>query len=157
MINSQQQTTVKGQLRTLTIIHLALVGGCVIALLMFSQNATPFIYSTPTDMLTMVSVLLPVATIFAGNILFKKQLGSIPDNATLQQKLAGYQTAFIVKCALIEGPTLFALIIFSSTHNIYNLIIGIILIVILFIQRPSKEKIIEQLNLAREERMQLEK
>jgi len=58
-----------------------------------------------------------------------------------------FQTASIIKYALLEGASLFSIVIFSNTQNLTYLIIGVVLIGYLYLQRPTKSKIESALDL----------
>jgi hypothetical protein len=88
-----------------------------------------------------------LASIYVSDLIFKKIVASIPQNEGLRSKLAKFQTASIIKYALLEGASLFSIVIFGNTQNLLYLIIGAFLLFYLFLQRPTKQKIEAALNL----------
>lgn len=144
-------------LKTLTLIHAALVFGLVAFgavsyfygvgfVGQFEVHGDPFIYIIP-----MVAML----GYFGSKILFKKQLETIEKSDSLASKLAKYQTASIVKYALIEGPTILALVIFMDNGYTLYFSIAICLVLYLAVQRPTKDKLIQDLDLNTTEQREL--
>lgn len=93
---------------------------------------------------------------FGSQFVFKNILSKIRTDAKLDEKLNTYQTASIIKYALIEGPAFLAIVAYNSSGNALPLVIGICLILYLAVQRPNLEKIIENLPLTLEEKRKLE-
>lgn len=93
---------------------------------------------------------------FGSQFVFKNILSKIRMDAKLDEKLNTYQTASIIKYALIEGPAFLAIVAYNSSGNALPLVIGICLILYLAVQRPNREKIIESLPLTLEEKRKLE-
>ncbi|MDC6388634.1 hypothetical protein PP182_08060 [Maribacter sp. PR1] len=93
---------------------------------------------------------------FGSQFVFKNILSKIRKDAKLDEKLNTYQTASIIKYALIEGPAFLAIVAYNSSGNALPLVIGICLILYLAVQRPNREKIIESLPLTLEEKRKLE-
>ena len=98
--------------------------------------------------------LVPVAAVagyFLSQWVFRKQIQSISKNQPLSQKLEKYQKALLIKYALLEGPGFLAVIAYYLSGNALHLVIAIALIVYLFVQRPTVEKIKADLPLSYEE------
>lgn len=151
-------TSIGHILKTITIIHLALTAGCIFFLVMIASGLQgELIYEFPKDSIALIAFVLPLVIIPMGRFVSKNMLDKTPNDIGLRQKLAQYQTALIVQCAIIEGPALFAIISFKLTVSIYPLVLAVALIGFLFLQRPSKTKIEAALNLSREEKMELNK
>lgn len=93
---------------------------------------------------------------FGSQFVFKNILSKIRMDAKLDEKLNTYQTASIIKYALIEGPAFLAIVAYNSSGNALPLVIGICLILYLAVQRPNRVKIIESLPLTLEEKRKLE-
>jgi hypothetical protein len=81
----------------------------------------------------------------------KSLLKKIDKKASLDAKLNKYRSALLVKFALHEGPVIFALVAYLISKN--NLYIGIAVFAILFFVfiRPTREGIIQDLELNSEE------
>lgn len=141
-MQQQPATNFKAFLRTLSIIHFAMMGG----LLIFSV----FIITTSEEMGTLsftqqpFEFLIPIlfiGAVFIGNFISKTILSKVKKDQSLQQKLGVYQTAHIIRLAPIEGIGLFAAVTYSGSKNVLFLLIAVLALLILFTLIPTKEKI----------------
>tara|TARA_R110002050_G_scaffold16019_2_gene49044 strand:- start:144658 stop:145098 length:441 start_codon:yes stop_codon:yes gene_type:complete len=144
-------------LKTLTIIHAALVLGLIVLgsvsyffgvgfISQFDLNGDIFIYLVPT---------FAVLGYFGSIFIFRKQLLQIHSSEELSIKLAKYQAASIVKYALIEGPAVLAFIMFMNSGYTLYFTIAVCLVIYLAIQKPNKDKLIQELHLNATEQQQL--
>ena len=74
----------------------------------------------------------------------------------LNKKLTGYQSALIVKLALIEGPAFFTVVAYLLTTNVLFPVIAVFLEVVMVLSAPRKDKLITDLNLSMKETSILE-
>lgn len=150
--------TPRSYIKTLTIIHYALLAGPMILGIVFYLNtALDLNGNTNNDIFVYIFPLIALGGIFGGNFTFKKLLLNSKKNDSLQHKLASYQTASIVKFALLDGPALLNIMWFSQTGNLLYLTIGMVLVLFLFMQRPTKIKIENDLELTGEHKRQFNK
>nr|WP_294942857.1 hypothetical protein [uncultured Mucilaginibacter sp.] len=142
-------------LRTITIIHLALGAGQVlfgVVVLSLSNRIIINVRDTHDPMVYLVP-LLAVTCFFLSNFMFKKVLSSaIKPESTLRQKLMYYQTALIIRLALLEGPSLFGIVAFFLTGSLFFLLISGFLVCYFIYIRPTKDNIEETLELSYEEK-----
>jgi len=146
-------------LKTLSIIHLALCSGVFIfGFIMFSKtNSTEIILDDSNDIFKYIIPSAAIIAIFLSNFLFKSQLNSISENAELKEKLVKYQSASIIKYAVLEGVALFSIVTYTSTNNFLYLLIAACLLLYLIFQRPTSSKIISDLDLKGNEKQEFEK
>ena len=85
----------------------------------------------------LVYFAIPVAVFFLSNFMFKSQLKQVDSRLTLEEKLPLYQTASLIRWAILEGAAFFILFIKPDL-----LILGIIIILYLVFLRPTEEKIV---------------
>jgi hypothetical protein len=140
---SQQQPAAnfKSFFRVLTIIHFAMIAGLMmITVLFMSSDGLGTLSFTQEPFEFLIPIVL-VGAIFIGKLVSKTLLTKGIKNKTLQQKLGVYQTAHIVRIAPIEGIGFFAAVTYSTTNNLFFLlIVGLTLLMILTLM-PTKEKI----------------
>lgn len=148
----------KGFFQTLKLIHISLVAGLTIfSVFAFVQNnGFNADINTDSNLLYMVPVVALLGY-FGSQVLFKKMVSKVQVTDSLQTKLNHYQTASIMKYALIEGPAFIALFVYYTTGNALPLVIAGCLLAYLFVQRPTKEKVISGLNLNSDERRALDR
>ena len=92
--------------------------------------------------------ILGLVFIGIGTFLFKRQLSAVPKEVTADEKIAGYQTAFIMRCAFIEGASLMNIVGFLISGNGAFLFIPAIAIAMLIVNRPTRDGIIAALSLS---------
>lgn len=72
---------------------------------------------------------------------------------SIVEKLAGYRALVITRDAIMEAPSLFAIISFFLTGDLFFLAFTGLVISIFFYTRPAKEKAIKDLSLSTDELM----
>ncbi|WEK19368.1 MAG: hypothetical protein P0Y49_21570 [Candidatus Pedobacter colombiensis] len=92
--------------------------------------------------------LFGLAAIIFGRFMFNKQLGNLPEGAGLDEKIAGYQTAFIIRSAFLEGASLMNIVGFLISANAVFLIVPAIAVAVLILTRPTKQGVTDTLNLS---------
>ena len=144
--NTSTRLTPKGFMKTISIIHYALVAGVLaLGLVNFLQTAI-----SPDQENNAMTYLFPVfglMGIFVGSIIFKQMLPKLKTENLLSKKLMGYQTACLIRWALIEGPALLNIVWFGNTGNSLYLAVGATLVIYLTWLRPTKQKLEQELEL----------
>lgn len=144
-------------LKTLTIIHTALCAGLILfAVFAYYQNDDFTARMDPQAIFIYLVPIVAVAGYFLSQVLFKKQIQAISSEEQLSAKLGKYQSASLIKYALLEGPGFLALIAYFWSGNALYLVIAIALVAYLFVQRPTAEKIKKGLPLTLKEQKQFD-
>ena len=147
----------KTYLKILTIIHTALCAGLMLcAIFVYYRNGNFTASMNQQDIFIYIVPIVAAAGYFLSQLVFKKQIESISSEEKLSTKLEKYQIASLIKYALLEGPGFLALMAYFWSGNALYLVIAIALIVYLFVQRPTVEKIKKQLPLTSEEQKQFD-
>lgn len=147
----QNQLTSGEYLKALKVIHIGLTAGVVFFLIIAA--VLQFTGFEP-ELKEMEMVLLgitgfaAVSGIFAGNLIFRKRIDQLVELKNLNEKLTGYQSALIVKYALVEGPAFFTIVAYLLTANILFPVITAFLVFVLVLSAPRKDKLISDLNLS---------
>ena len=144
--------TSKEYFRTLKIIYLALIAGQVI----FSLTVVFLIYTGEfnedfPEMEKIFFILVPVLVIggyLGGRMFFKKRLETAILKPGLPEKLADYQSALIIRYALLEGPSMLAFIAYLLTADIFFIVIAGFIIIIFITLRPTVDRMISDLELS---------
>jgi len=140
--------------KSIKIVHIALVTGVVFFTLIsvFLQIEGFGTVGPEIDkVLLFVVPIFALIGIFASNFVFKKKLNEIRKKSNLKEKMEEYRSALIIKLALIEGPSFFAVVAFLLTGNYIYLGLTIILIIVFLIYTPNKTKFINELELTKKE------
>ena len=125
------------QLKVFKIIHLALVVGLIVAYFFLGNISALSQLKLPTlDNASMIYLILPVAAFLISNLMFRLLVSKIDNTLSLKEKIVPYQSASIVRYAIIEGTAFFILIIKPDF-----IIFGILLIVYLALLMPTEQRI----------------
>lgn len=147
-----QQNNNLGYLKSLTVLHTALLAGQIIfAVVAFALVYTGNFPNSLQDMGNIFFLLVPLSIIagrLVGTMLYKKKLGAAVNSNITADRLNMYRAAFILRCALIEGPVLFAIIIYLLTNNTEILLFALGGIFLFTIIKPTKEKIMSELQVS---------
>ncbi len=123
------------KLKVVKTIHIALILGLILAyvfagdLLDFDFFKIPEIKSSAYPFL-----LIPVATVFLGNFLYKQQLKNADKRLPLEDKIGVYQTASLIRWAVLEGAAFAILFVMPEL-----IVVGLLLIAYLAFLKPSKD------------------
>ena len=112
-------------------------------------------FQNKIDILTIVNILL-LFSIPAGYTISNRRMEAIDPGDSFSKKFEQYQTAMIIRWALIEGTALFSIVGLILLQDANQLIIFLICIVVLSMNSVSKEKVIRGAKLNQEEAKALE-
>lgn len=148
--------TSKDFFKSVQIIHLALITGVIIlGIFAYSFHYIGIEMEGGKDLnfdLIYVVPVFAIAGIIASNLVFKQKLKECIARPNLKEKLNCYRSALIIKFALIEGSSFFALVAFLLTGDLLYLGFAAILVVVFITYIPSKEKSIVDLELNQTEK-----
>lgn len=159
MKKRNQAPSVAQYIKTLSFLHVVITATPLIMGVLFyfqAEGRTLFLSPTMDIPLALVTAVGLFGALL-GEFLFKRMTRVLSQEIGLKEKLGRYQTASIMKYALIEGAALFAMVSFSNTGNGLYAIIGLLLVVHLVLQRPNLAKIGQRLRLKGEEKAQFAK
>ena len=129
-------------LRTLSLLHISLFAGLLLfSLFAYFQNGNVTVNIDQEDVFIYVVPILAAAGSLARQFFFLKLLQAIKTDEELQLKLGKYQSASLIKYALLEGPAFLALFAYYGNSNALHLVIAISLMAYLFVQRPTATKL----------------
>ncbi|KAF2342188.1 MFS transporter [Flavobacterium tistrianum] len=129
------------KIRTLQIIHFGICAGTIIAYFIVGDISLETLNIPAIDSNSILYLIIPVLAFVLSSILFKAQLKQIDPKLKLEDKLPVYQTASIMRWAVLEGAAF--LILFIKPEFI---LFGILLIVYLIYLRPTEERITNDLS-----------
>lgn len=139
------------KLKPLQTIHLALCGGVFLFALItiFLNRDIMFFDANPAHSAPFNPIfpIMGLMTITASIYFFRNVISKVDKTAATYSKIDQYQSAFIIGAALLEGGALFNVVGFYLTHNAFFLIFAFANFVFLALRRPTKEKLISDLNI----------
>lgn len=123
-------------------IHLALLAGMAFAYFFLGNLSSPDSFKIPEiDASSVIFVLLPFLAIGLSIFLFKNAIAKIDKSVPLENVLGLYQTASLIRWAILEGAA-FVILIAKPDFILFG-----ILIILYFISlRPSIGRIKADLN-----------
>ena len=122
------------KLKTIKTIHLAICAGVIIAYFMIGDLSSLENLEMPIiNKASVIYLLIPISSIFLSNLLYKSQVKNIDSKLKLEEKIPFYQTASIIRLAILEGAAF--LILFLKPDF---LIFGILIIVYIIFLRPTE-------------------
>jgi len=144
------------ELKAIRILYLAMLAGQVVFAAIVTTLVETGILSRGLDSVTLVMQIaifvFAAISIPASFILFRKRMADIGPEEDLGKKIEKYRAALILRMALCEFPTLFAIIAYFVTTNRSFLWMILLLIGNFVLIYPTRDKIIEQLQLNSSER-----
>lgn len=106
-----------------------------------------------SDGAALSSVFIYIIPVFAlggfilSSLIFKNRLKAIDRRSGLMNKLADYRAALVVRYALLEGPSLFAIIVYLITGNTIFILFSAFIVLYFLAIRPNRDKAINDLDL----------
>ena len=161
MMQQNDPGTPKQQLRAMNVLCTALMSGVVIFLIIIvalvKWNDGGFGKDSEVNKYFSVAVIIIAAIcLISGIVSYKKRIDNIPPEILkLDAKLDYYRAALILYFASCEGGSLFAIIVIFLTGNFLLVVVVAILLVAMFLMRPVKQRVVDELKLNWEEEQQL--
>ena len=121
------------KLKTIKIIHLAICAGIIIAYLIIGDLSTLENLNIPMDSSSIIYLLIPISAFILSNFLYKSQIKNIDSKMKLEEKIPTYQTASIIRLAVLEGAAFLILFLIPDF-----LIFGILIILYIIFLRPTE-------------------
>jgi len=147
--------TSKNYFKGIQIVHFALIIGIVffgiISIFLQSQGFGT-IDQESNNILMITAMVFSVIGIILSKLLFKRKLLNCSNKPTLIEKLDSYRSALTLKFASIEAPSFLVIVIYLITGNMIVIAIAGLLLIIFLTYRPTKEKLITDLELSSEEK-----
>lgn len=106
------------------------------------DDSNPFLYLVP---------IFAVGGYFGSQFVFKNMIASMEKTIPLEDKLKKFQTASIIKYAMLEGPAFLAIVAYNASGNALPLVIAVCLVLYLAVQGPNLQKILDTLPLTSDE------
>lgn len=155
-MNNTRELTPNKFVQTLTMIYMMLLSGLLFfGALMFFQFKGDFTPSFDTsDTLLLIYPVIVIGAVLLSQFLSKKLLAEADKKPDLKSKLQSYQTATIIRLAILEGPAFFGLVMGLSSGNTTYVAIAGVLVFFMILNKPSRSKIESELNLRGEHRNQ---
>lgn len=124
------------KIKTLQTIHLAICAGIMVAYFMMGNLSMETLKIKSIDASEMVFVAIPILAFVLSNFLFKLQLKQTNSKLKSEENLPIYQTASIIRWAILEGAA-FLILFVSPDFQLF----GILIIAYLVFLRPTEDRV----------------
>lgn len=128
------------QIKILKVIHLALLAGVTIGYFVLGDLFNLKMPKLEGE--NMYYIFIPAIAVLVSNFLYKKIISSIDKKADNQQKLGQYQTASLVRWAILESGA-FLILILKPELTMF----GLLLLLYLLLVRPTEQKVENELDI----------
>ena len=130
-------------LKTLSFTHVAMLAfQMLFGIVAFAQTTRMYFgVMNMDDQFVFIAPVLALGGFFGGYLIFKKQKYVLREKEDFQEKISGYQSLLITRFALIQGPSLFSIIAYILSGNVFFLLITSLMSVYFIFLRPTREKI----------------
>jgi len=147
--------TPQSYLKTITLIHIALFLGQLLFafVVLFITPHKSLNFNDTKNPLFIVVPLMAVGSLAGGIALYKKMVEKAKGKYSLKEKLMAYQGALIQRYALLNGTSMLAIVTYMVGGNLFFIIIAGVLMICLLAIRPTKDKIVTELDLSYEDKI----
>ena len=124
------------KLKTLQIIHLSICAGVILGYVILGDFSLEVLQMPIVDSNSIIYAIIPLIAFVFSNFIFRSQINKIDAKVSFDEQFPLYQTASIVRWAILEGAA-FVLLILKKDFILF----GILLIVYLLLLFPSEFKV----------------
>jgi hypothetical protein len=112
--------------------------------------------NSPKEVFIYMVPLIALLAVLISQLIYRQKLKKLKSYQSLIPKMTEYQGVFIVRLALIEGASLFAIVVYLLTVEAIFMAIAVLLIVYFVLLRPTRIKIALDLELNASDKMKLD-
>lgn len=148
----------KNFFQTLNVIFISLLSGQIIYFfigLYMIQSGNIDGFGGMNTIFMFITPIVVLSSILASKFIYSKQVSEFDKSLFLENKLMSYRTANIIKLALLEGANIFNISVMIITANYSFTALFLIIIVLFFFNRPTKEKFIMDYEVSAEDALKL--
>jgi hypothetical protein len=157
MENSKLKT--KEYFNSLTVLYYAMIASqivfAVVVLFINEGKTSPSDFTELRFPFTVIGFTLALAAFYGNFYIFRKKLAEIQANTQLSEKMLQYRSACIIRWAILEVPSFFALVTYFLTGYIVLMVIVAAIIFYFLLVKPSAERAIAELELTDKEKLVL--
>ena len=150
----------KAALKAISVFFYSMVGGLlmftIIIFVMSYFQPPPIADKSVFKTIFIVVLFMSALSLSAATWLYRKRIATAQSSdLALMDKLNIYRAALMLYLALCEAPGLFAAIIYFLTGNQLLLVVIALILIAMFLKRPEKSKIFNELQLNSQEQLEL--
>jgi hypothetical protein len=148
--NTSDTTNTLGYFKAVGILHLSFLVGqllfaAIAAFMVFSHSVPP---SLPDATIIRIGLIaLAILCIGASQFIYNKRISETHAGQSVDEKLSAFRAAMLIRCALLEGPSLLSIILFLLTGSILYLCLALAIILWFALQYPFRSKVLSEIGL----------
>lgn len=146
------QQTSREYFRSLQIIYYVLIFGqllfAFITIFLTYDQEVGLEEKGVTDIFIYIVPIFVIGGLIGSFLLFKNRLEASKREPDLIKKMVNYRSALIIRYSFLDGPSLFAIVIYLISYNIFFLALSGFIIIIFLLIKPTKERAINDLMLS---------
>ncbi|MEY8761531.1 hypothetical protein [Chryseobacterium tongliaoense] len=152
-----QRQTPASLFRVLPFIFLGLLGGMVImGTMTYVMNPVTDVNFDLKNPFLAIMLIAMIGGIFGSNMRYNFLKDKIEIQETIESKVGKIQRAIIMRFAFVEAPALLGIVFYLKEENLVFLMLSAMMVLYFLTLRPSKEKILDDMNLTSAERREFE-
>lgn len=154
---NKMSTLAPGYLKTLQIMFMGLFTGPILFLgvcFMLQAGSQP-VEQEMSSPLFFIAIGFATIGIIGSRAMYASRISKLQALESTQQKLDGWRTTFIIRMAMIEGPTLLCVVGLLIEEQRVFLFLALVLLFFQALNFPTKSKIQSDLNLSETETKEL--
>ena len=156
----EHKTTLSEQFRSISILYKSMVIGIVLfAIVSMSmiRKHGPFLHNDKFSQILLGTVIIfAVICLYLAYLNYNKRIRpEVQTMMFLDEKLKNYRSALVKFMAFLEGPAILSIIGFLLTGNLIFIAITLIILLNMVVKRPSKTRMIRELQLNSNEQSEL--
>lgn len=124
------------KLKTIKIIHMAICAGVIIAYILIGNITSMDNIKLPNlNISSSIYILIPFLAIYMSHFMYQSQIKNVDVTLKIEEKIPFYQTATIIRLAILEGAAFFILVIKPDF-----ICLGFFVIMYMIFIRPSENQ-----------------
>ena len=146
---------IKNQLKTINIIHISLIAGMLLFLVVVIVAIQNMVRNINEDLDKIFTIVVPVyglIAMFIARLIFNLIISNYSAGTNLEDKIVKYKSAKIVSWAILESGCILSLVATMLTSNYLYVAVFIFLLGYLYMLRPSRQSLINDLQLNPQEK-----
>lgn len=146
-------------MKSISILHIALFAGqfMLAGIIFYLKGSYDLKLSSANNILFFIVPGIAIAGLYFGSKIYQQRNKKIPSESTLMDKLEVYRGAYILKLAMVEGPSILAIMAYYVTGNLLYLLIALFLMLYFFFLKPTLSTIENDVNFSSNEKDQMRK
>ena len=136
-------------LKSINLIYMVILSGMMLfgSVVLFSTSPMDITMPSSDDSFLIAVPLFTFLGVVIGRVVYKRNLDFLIIEKSLKEKLLGFQKALIIKFILVGIPFLVGVVAVISSNNMFYMMISGTLVMYFMTLKPTKNKVIKDLDL----------